>query len=84
MFENKKISFLYKDISKIRTGGAVVAGIKFRDALIKKDLSLTLLSYTFGNSNFFKVFKDIILNSKAKVFALLGAGDIGLEVNKIL
>ena len=28
--------------------------------------------------------KDIIINSKAKVFALLGAGDIGLEVNKIL
>jgi len=28
--------------------------------------------------------KDKIINSKAKVFALLGAGDIGLEVNKIL
>ena len=28
--------------------------------------------------------KEIIINSKAKVFAILGAGDIGLEVKKIL
>tara|TARA_B100001741_G_scaffold312948_1_gene317579 strand:- start:1829 stop:3151 length:1323 start_codon:yes stop_codon:yes gene_type:complete len=27
--------------------------------------------------------KDIIINSKEKIFALLGAGDIGLEINKL-
>ena len=55
------ISFIYKDISKKRIGGAVIAGRKFKNALMQNNIKVKSMSYTIGNSNFFKILKDLFL-----------------------
>ena len=58
------VSFIYKDKSQTRTGGAVSAGIRFKDALLENNLDLNLLSYTLGNSNILGILKDSFLKNK--------------------
>ncbi|MAV92832.1 MAG: hypothetical protein CMG01_01520 [Candidatus Marinimicrobia bacterium] len=64
------ISFIYKDRSRFRTGGAVTAGIKFRDALLEKKIPLNVLSYTFGNSNILGIIKDSLINRNIVIWNL--------------